>query len=145
MTAESATTPQTDGETVRRNRLGRLALFTVIPLATAMAFALTWVGVDPTLTPPQRQARADIRRMEGFLKSYFRITGRYPTQAEGIYPLLQAGLLREVPYDPWGRPYVYYVKGKSGYVLSRGADGLPGGEGEDADVTGSGPTWEVLP
>ena len=40
--------------------------------------------------------------------------------------------------DPWGRSYLYVQPGPDGHpyeVLSYGADGQPGGEGEDADVT----------
>jgi general secretion pathway protein G len=43
-----------------------------------------------------------------------------------------------VPLDPWGRPYVYVFPGEAnpkGFdLLSYGADGKLGGEGEDADV-----------
>jgi general secretion pathway protein G len=41
--------------------------------------------------------------------------------------------------DPWGNPYLYAHPGElnpRGYDLtSRGADGHPGGEGEDPDIT----------
>jgi general secretion pathway protein G len=39
--------------------------------------------------------------------------------------------------DPWGNPYVIVVPGEVNRdfdIVSYGADGLPGGEGEDADV-----------
>jgi general secretion pathway protein G len=39
--------------------------------------------------------------------------------------------------DPWGNPYVIVVPGEINRdfdVISYGADGLPGGEGEDADI-----------
>jgi general secretion pathway protein G len=43
-----------------------------------------------------------------------------------------------VPTDPWGAAYVYRApgtEGGTGYdLLSLGADGKPGGAGEDADV-----------
>ncbi|MEM9066807.1 MAG: type II secretion system major pseudopilin GspG [Planctomycetota bacterium] len=40
--------------------------------------------------------------------------------------------------DPWGRPYQYITPGPDDYpyeVLSFGADGQPGGEGENADIS----------
>ena len=40
--------------------------------------------------------------------------------------------------DPWKRPYLYVTPGPDGHpyeVLSYGADGQPGGEGEDADIS----------
>jgi len=43
-----------------------------------------------------------------------------------------------VPLDPWGHPYVFIAPGEvntKGFdLLSYGADGKLGGEGEDADV-----------
>ena len=46
------------------------------------------------------------------------------------------GYLDRVPKDPWGRPYLYLRPGTHGDidVFTYGADGKPGGEGEDADV-----------
>ncbi len=47
-----------------------------------------------------------------------------------------AAYLDSVPKDPWGHPYLYLHPGQHGDidVFSYGADGKPGGEGEDADV-----------
>lgn len=39
--------------------------------------------------------------------------------------------------DPWGNPYLLVIPGQKNFdfdVVSYGADGRPGGEGEDADV-----------
>jgi general secretion pathway protein G len=47
-------------------------------------------------------------------------------------------LRKAVPLDPWRHPYVYKAPGEvnpRGYdLLSYGADGQPGGEGENADI-----------
>jgi len=40
--------------------------------------------------------------------------------------------------DPWGRNYLYVMPGPEGHpfeILSYGADGQPGGEGENADLS----------
>ena len=39
--------------------------------------------------------------------------------------------------DPWGQPYSYKIPGKSGEfeIISLGADGVAGGEGENADIS----------
>ena len=40
--------------------------------------------------------------------------------------------------DPWDRPFLYVTPGPEGHpyeVLSYGADGQPGGEGENADIS----------
>jgi general secretion pathway protein G len=138
MTLEHAPTQQA-GETVRPSRVGRLVITGVILLATAAAFGLAHLTFDKTLSPTQRQARAEIRGLEGYFKSFHRITGRFPSQAENFYPLLQVGLLKDIPNDPWGRPYQYRMSDNGkGYILSYGADGLPGGTGDAADIISGG-------
>jgi general secretion pathway protein G len=49
-------------------------------------------------------------------------------------------LKKKVDKDPWGNPYVYAAPGEhSEYDLSSlGADGKPGGSGDDADIN----SWE---
>jgi len=45
---------------------------------------------------------------------------------------------RNLPRDPWKNDYVYLVPGSDGEpyeILSYGADGEPGGEGEQADIS----------
>ena len=44
---------------------------------------------------------------------------------------------KDVPLDPWGRPYEYKYPGDHGEdpdVISLGADGQPGGDGTNADI-----------
>ncbi|OJT16210.1 general secretion pathway protein GspG [Archangium sp. Cb G35] len=139
MTLEHASTQQQAEETARPSRVGRLLVAVVIVLATAGAFGIASLTFDKTLSPLQRQARAEIRGLEGYFKSYHRITGRFPSQPENFYPLLQVGLLKEVPNDPWGRPYQYRMSdlGK-GYIVSYGSDGVPGGTGDASDLISGG-------
>jgi general secretion pathway protein G len=51
-------------------------------------------------------------------------------------------LRKEIPLDPWGRPYLYRAPAdvnRDGYdLLSLGRDGRAGGDGEDADITSWG-------
>jgi len=139
MTSEHVLThPQTE-VAARPSRVGRLIVAMVILAATAGAFAIARLTFDETLSPLQRQTRAEIRGLEGYFKSYHRITGRFPSQPENFYPLLQVGLLQKMPVDPWGNPYQYRMSdmGK-GYVMSYGSDGLPGGTGEAADLISGG-------
>ncbi|MGF1551272.1 MAG: type II secretion system major pseudopilin GspG [Paracoccaceae bacterium] len=97
-------------------------------------------------------ARADtasvqIKRLSGILELYRLEVGAYPSTEAGLSALVSAppGEPRwNGPYlqnadalvDPWGAPYRYRAPGEHGdydlYTL--GADGLEGGEGEDADV-----------
>ena len=91
-------------------------------------------------------ARAQIDALEKALDQYRLDTGRYPNTEQGLKALVErpaseakwAGpyLRKDVPLDPWGKPYVYKIPGeKSEYeLLSYGRDGQPGGSGENADI-----------
>lgn len=95
---------------------------------------------------------AQLRALEAALDAYRLDVGRYPTTDEGLSALEQrsAGsaavanwrgpyLRQAVPADPWGARYQYRspsAEGGIGYDLfSFGADGQPGGEGEDSDIS----------
>ncbi|HME60815.1 MAG TPA: type II secretion system protein GspG, partial [Candidatus Binatia bacterium] len=49
-------------------------------------------------------------------------------------------LKKELPSDPWGKPYIYKSPGEHGPydIVSYGADGAPGGEANNRDIT----SWE---
>jgi general secretion pathway protein G len=98
------------------------------------------------------RARTDTARLQidqlSTALDLFRIdVGRLPTTEEGLNALLDtpAGLTTwRGPYlkktsaivDPWGRPFVYRQPGQGAEfdLASFGADGKPGGTGEDLDV-----------
>ena len=91
-------------------------------------------------------AKAQIDALEKALDQYRLDTGRYPTNELGLKALVErptdepkwAGpyLRKDVPLDPWGKPYVYRMPGEKGDydLLSLGKDGQPGGNGEAADI-----------
>ena len=96
-----------------------------------------------------QKARADFRSIEVALKLYRLDNARYPTTEQGLEALVSpsplspqpprfkaGGYLERLPADPWGRPYLYLSPGEHGEfdLYSRGADGLNGGEGQDADL-----------
>jgi general secretion pathway protein G len=91
--------------------------------------------------------RAQLTIFEGALDQYRLDIGSYPTTSEGLDSLVRNPnkpkwngpyLKKGVPKDPWGNAYKYVCcPGQHGdYDLwSEGADGAPGGDGENADVT----------
>ena len=54
-----------------------------------------------------------------------------------ILALAATAIAKDVPLDPWGKPYNYKSPGEHGEfdLWSFGKDGLPGGKDEAADVT----------
>jgi general secretion pathway protein G len=95
-------------------------------------------------------AKAQIQMLNTALDMFKLDVGRYPNSQEGLTALVQnpGGTQRwdgpylrqgkEVPLDPWEHPYVYRSPGEKGAydLLSYGADGVAGGQGENADVSG---------
>jgi general secretion pathway protein G len=125
--------------------------FTLIELLVVMvilSLLAAFVGTDffkHIGTSKQKAAKTQIEMFGTALDSFRLSVGRYPTSAEGLQSLrvnpgtdLWDGpyLRKEVPMDPWGRPYVYSCPGQHGDydLVSLGADGQEGGEGENADV-----------
>ena len=47
-------------------------------------------------------------------------------------------VIESVPVDPWGHPYVYLFNNEHSGVVSYGADGVPGGVGENSDISSGG-------
>lgn len=91
-------------------------------------------------------AKAQIEAFAKALDNYRLDVGRYPTTEQGLAALgASTGskkwngpyLAKELPVDPWGNPYRYKAPGAKGdfEILSYGKDGLPGGSGDDADIS----------
>jgi general secretion pathway protein G len=91
-------------------------------------------------------ARAQLDALEKALDQYRLDMRHYPSAEQGLEALMSKPtteanwggpyLKKNVPNDPWGRPYVYRVPGSKGEfdLYSLGRDGKPGGTGEDADI-----------
>ena len=98
-------------------------------------------------------AKVDIATVMQALKLYKLDNQRYPSTEQGLQALLTkpttgpaangwktGGYLEKMPKDPWGNPYQFLSPGVKGEVdvFSYGADGAPGGTGDDADIG----SWE---
>lgn len=128
----------------------------VVVAVIAVLAALVAPNVFQQLgTAQDAAARAQIEMLGAALDGYRLDNGRYPSTAQGLDALVAEPasdprprnwrgpyLRRELPLDPWGNPYVYVAPGEfspASYDLSSyGADGVPGGTGEDADIL----SWE---
>lgn len=97
-------------------------------------------------------ARQDISAVMQALKLYRLDNARYPTTEQGLQALVVKPTtgpipnnwkqyLDKLPKDPWGNPYHMLSPGQHGEidVYSYGADGQPGGSGNDADIG----SWEL--
>jgi general secretion pathway protein G len=89
-----------------------------------------------------RQAQNDVRQIADQVDAFKAMRGRYPSTEEGLQVLISEKFLKAnkdgTLKDPWDKEYVYLYPGQvhtdSFDVKTYGADGQPGGEGEDADL-----------
>lgn len=93
-----------------------------------------------------KTARAQIDSFGKALDQYRLDTGHYPGSEQGLAALMVRPaneakwggpyLVKAVPLDPWGNPYLYRNPGEHGEydLLSYGKDGQPGGSDEAADI-----------
>ncbi len=95
------------------------------------------------------KAHHDIGVIQEQLRIYKMHNFNYPSTDQGLQALvtkpsgspeapnwMAGGYLDDVPKDPWGKEYQYLNPGTHGDVdiFTLGADGRPGGEGENADI-----------
>ena len=134
----------------------RRAGFTLIELVVVVSvIALLATLVAPNVfrhlgAANESTARAQLEMLGAALDTYRMDVGRYPTEAEGLGALWEAPpaavarwrgpyLRKPVPLDPWGNSYVYRNTTSFGgapfTLLSLGADGTSGGDGEGADLS----------
>jgi general secretion pathway protein G len=137
-------------EEVMKNR--KEAGFSLIELLIVMVILGLLAGLvapkmfGKTEKAKQKAAQAQIAYFESALDTYRLDVGKFPSVEQGLRALRVNPdesekwegpyLPKEIPLDPWGNPYVYKYPGEHGYydLISYGADGLPGGEGENTDI-----------
>lgn len=141
----------------QKPRKRRRAGFTLIEiLVVIVVIAILATLVAPNIfqhvgAAKDATAKSQIEMLGAALDAYRLDNGHYPTTEQGLVALWEKPtvdpptnwrgpyLRKPVPLDPWGRAYVFLFPGQqnlNGYdLLTYGADGKPGGEGEDADIT----------
>ncbi len=124
-----------------------LLVLVIIGLLSAIVAPSLYQRIKPAKVTA---AREQIGNFSVALDSFFVDMGRYPTTNEGLNALRLKPdssekwkgpyLQKEIPADPWGKPYIYRSPGRNGgyEIISLGEDGREGGEGDNADVN----SWE---
>ena len=138
----------------KRNERG----FTLIELMIVIVIlAILATIAVPKFMGREEQAKrtatiVQIKNFEAGLKLFKLDNGFYPSTEQGLKALVEkpttgkipknwkeGGYLeaKEIPLDFWETPYIYISPGvhnKEYDIVSYGADGVEGGEGNDADI-----------
>lgn len=91
-------------------------------------------------------ARTGIGLLRQKVETYWVENDRWPSNEEGLQVLTDGAAVPGDSYfvepgnllDPWKNPYIYATPGPDGRpyeIISYGADGQPGGTGEDQDIS----------
>jgi general secretion pathway protein G len=136
--------------TLRRDRAFTLIELLVVMLILGILAAL----IIPKLfgnedTAKVAAAKSDIAELKGALDRYRVDNDQYPTTEDGLQALVTQPadapnwkgpyIEGQIPNDPWHNPYDYVnpdPNDTGDYLITcYGADGAPGGDGINADIT----------
>jgi general secretion pathway protein G len=137
--------PQNRTARIRSRGFTLIELLLVLVILGILAAIVVPKFSGRTEQAKETAAKTQIAGFSTALDAYEVDTGGYPKGADGLMNLVQAPsdvqgwkgpYMKDVPADPWGRPYVYVSPGRNNpnsYDLySLGADGR---EGTEDDVT----------
>jgi len=121
-----------------------IEILVVLVILSLIATAVAVNVVGSAEKARVERAKTDVQRIASDGVEAFKVMrGRYPTTEEGLKLLIDEKFLKPNSaegklQDPWKKDYVYLYPGQAHPdafdVKSYGADGQPGGEGENADI-----------
>lgn len=121
-----------------------IEILVVLVILSLIATAVAVNVVGRAASARVDRAKTDVQRIASDGIEAFKVMrGRYPSTEEGLKLLIDEKFLKPNSpegkiKDPWDREYVYLQPGQAHPdafdVKSYGADGQPGGDGENADI-----------
>ena len=138
-------------QTKNRNKQSGFTLIEIMVVVVIIGI-LASVVVPRIMDNPDKarvaKAKNDLRALESALDIYRLDNFVYPTTDQGLESLVskptspeppnwkQGGYIKKLNKDPWGNEYLY-MNDENGEIeiYSLGADGAPGGEGPNTDIS----------
>jgi general secretion pathway protein G len=135
---------------MKKNGFTLIELMAVIVILGILATFVV-INVNPFLNRANvEKARADISQIEKAIEMFKFNENVYPSTQQGLESLVtpssnlkkpylfpDGGYISTIPLDPWGNSYIYEYPSRKGLkydIYTLGADGMPGGDGENLDI-----------
>lgn len=141
---------------MRNHRSSAAAGFTLIEMMAVviiiglLATIVTVSVFGRVSAAKQTVAKTQITKFREALEFFRLDNGFFPSTEQGLQALVrkpttgrvpthwrEPHYMERIPEDPWGDPYVYICPGTEGReydLICYGADGQPGGAGDDEDI-----------
>lgn len=151
MTALTATTENRDGTHRGQRGFSLIEIMVVLVIIGLLVSIVAPNVLDQADKARVQKVQADFNAIQVALKMYKLDNFTYPSTEQGLEALVEkpsldpipknwkkSGYLPNLPLDPWGNPYQYLSPPEFGTgdfdIYTLGADGLTGGEDENADI-----------
>lgn len=109
-----------------------MRLFLILLITSLNLLNIGCVQPDDSYEAKLNVARADLSWLHQFVEEYRMKKDALP---DSLFQLSELkSRITKTPVDPWAHAYQYEVSGESFRIYSLGADGLPGGTGQDSDI-----------
>ena len=126
-----------------------IEILIVVVILSILAITVVPQFLDQPAKARVARAQSDIQSLNKALSLYKLDNYNYPSTSQGLQALTAkpsgqpqaknwkpGGYIERMIQDPWGNPYQYLNPGNHGGIdiYSLGADGQPGGEGDNQDI-----------
>ena len=132
----------------KKSRFTLIEVVIVIVILVTLASIATPMYMNYVSNANIGAAKSQVKLLADAINGYKTDNKSFPDQESGLQALIEnvddletwkgPYLQGSIPKDPWGNEYVYLCPGNEDRpfeVISYGADGEEGGEGEDADIS----------
>jgi general secretion pathway protein G len=126
-----------------------IEILIVVVILSILAITVVPQFLDQPAKARAARAQSDIQNLKKALSMYKLDNFNYPSTSQGLQSLVSkpagqplannwkpGGYIEKMIRDPWGNPYQYLNPGNRSNIdiYSFGADGQPGGEGDNQDI-----------